>query len=125
MKPLILITGASQGIGAAIAKVFAEEVPGVRLALVARNEKNLRAVARACAKAGDKVVAEIFLCDVSDEAAVAAMARKVERRFGAIDVLVNNAGKFAGARFTEMSVAMFDELVSANLRSAFLVSRAL
>jgi short-subunit dehydrogenase len=47
-KPVILITGASQGIGAAIAKTFAREVRGCRLALVARNKKNLRSVAREC-----------------------------------------------------------------------------
>ncbi|HEX2852212.1 MAG TPA: SDR family oxidoreductase, partial [Opitutaceae bacterium] len=122
-SPLVLITGASQGIGAAIAKVFAKEVPGVRLALVARNEKNLRAVAKACMKTGSKVVAEIFVCDVSNETSVAAMAAQVEKRFGTVDVLINNAGKFAGAPFTKTTVAMFDEMVASNLRSAFLVSR--
>ncbi len=122
MKPVILITGASQGIGAAMAKVFAAGSPGARLALVARNERNLRAVARACIKLGADV--EIFPCDVSDEAAVAAMARAVTRRFGHVDVLINNAGKWAGAPFIETSVAVFDHMLSANLRSAFLVSRA-
>jgi NADP-dependent 3-hydroxy acid dehydrogenase YdfG len=122
MKPLVLITGASQGIGAAIAKVFAREVRGVRLALVARSGKNLRGVAQACAKLG--ATAEVFLCDVSAEAEVAALAKAVTKRFGAVDVLINNAGKFAGAPFTEMKVADFDHMLSANLRSVFLVSRA-
>lgn len=125
MKAVVLITGASQGIGAAIAKIFAREVPGVRLALVARNEKNLRAVARACTKLGTAALAEIFICDVSDEASVAAMAAAVTKRFGTVDVLINNAGKWAGAPFLQTSVASFDQMVSANLRSAFLVSRAL
>lgn len=123
-SPVVLVTGASQGIGAAIAKVFAQEVPGVRLALVARNEKNLRAVARQCVKVGRKAVAEIFVCDVSDEASVEAMAVGVTKRFGAIDALINNAGKYVGASFADTTVAMFDEMVSSNLRSAFLVSRA-
>lgn len=122
--PVILITGASQGIGAAIAKVFATEVRGVRLALVARNEKNLRAVAGACAKRGHGVKAEIFPSDVSDEHEVAQMSAAVNQRFGAVDVLINNAGKFSAAPFVETTVAAFDQMISANLRSAFLVSRA-
>ena len=122
MKPVVLITGASQGIGAAIAQVFAREVRGVRLALVARNARNLSATARACAKLG--ATAAIFPCDVSDEAAVGAMAAAVTKHFGAVDVLINNAGKFADAPFTRMSVADFDAMIAANLRSVFLVSRA-
>ena len=121
-KPLVLITGASQGIGAAIANVFAGEIRGVRLALVARSERNLRAVAKACAARGAK--AEIFACDVSDEAEVAALAAAVTKRLGAVDVLINNAGTFAGGPFAEFAVAEFDRIVAANLRSAFLVSRA-
>jgi NAD(P)-dependent dehydrogenase (short-subunit alcohol dehydrogenase family) len=120
--PLVLITGASQGIGAAIAKVFAKGILRVRLALVARNKKNLDAVARACAGLG--ATAEAFPCDVTDEAAVTALAAAVARRFGAVDVLINNAGKFAGAPFAQLAVADFDRIVATNLRSAFLVTRA-
>jgi len=122
-KLVVLIIGASQGIGAAIAKAFAREIRGARLALVARNEKNLRSVARACEKFGSEA-AEIFPCDVSVETDVAAAAAAVTKRLGRVDVLVNNAGTFAGAPFTKMSVATFDRIVAANLRSAFLVSRA-
>lgn len=120
--PVVLITGASQGIGAAIAKVFAKEIPGVRLVLVARNAKNLAAVARGCAKLG--ATTEVFLCDVADEASVAALRAAVIKRFGVVDVLINNAGKFEGAPLSEMSVAQFDGLIAANLRSVFLMSRA-
>ena len=122
-NPVVLITGASQGIGAAIAQTFAAELPGVRLALVARNEKNLRAVAAACRRLG--ATAELFPCDVTDEVAVKAMAQTVTARFRRVDVLINNAGKFAGAPFLEMSTAMFDAQIADNLRSLFLVSKAI
>ncbi|MEO6569385.1 MAG: SDR family NAD(P)-dependent oxidoreductase, partial [Opitutaceae bacterium] len=64
-KPVVLITGASQGIGAAIAGAFAREIRGVQLALVARNEKALGVVARRCARFGAAAMG--FACDVSDE----------------------------------------------------------
>ncbi len=120
--PVILITGASQGIGAAIAKVFAREVRGVKLALVARSAGNLARVEAACARLGAKVA--VFPCDVTDEAAVTTLAAAVAQRWGAVDVLINNAGKFTARPFTEMRVAEFDGLIAANLRSTFLVSRA-
>ncbi|MDD3180869.1 MAG: SDR family NAD(P)-dependent oxidoreductase [Opitutaceae bacterium] len=122
-SPVVLITGASQGIGAATAQVFARE-ERCRLALVARNVRNLRAVARACRRLGAAAV-EVFPCDVGDEAAVAAMADAVTGRFGGVDAIINNAGKFFSAPFLKMSIADFDRIVRANLRSIFLVSRAL
>lgn len=120
--PVVVITGASQGIGAAIARAFASEVRGVRLALVARSRTNLAAVARSCAKLGAE--AEAFACDVSDAAGVSKMAGEVFRRFGPVDVLVNNAGKYVGAPFLKTSVADFDLMIASNLRGLFLVTKA-
>ena len=120
--PVVLITGASQGIGAAIAEVFARNLPGVRLALVARNAENLSATARTCTAAGATVAT--FPCDVTDETAVAALAAAVGQRFGAVEVLINNAGVFVAAPFVDTKVADFDRIVAANLRSAFLVTQA-
>jgi len=121
-SPVVLVTGASQGIGAAIAREFAMEIRGVRLALVARGARGLQSVSRACKRRG--AAAEIFVCDVSDESAVAAMAKAVDARFGGVDVLVNNAGHFAAAPFLKMGTADFDRLIAVNLRSVFLVSKA-
>ncbi|MFA6960968.1 MAG: SDR family oxidoreductase [Opitutaceae bacterium] len=120
--PVILITGASQGIGAAIAKVFAKELKGVRLALVARNVRNLGTVAKVCAKTG--AVVETFPCDVADEGAVDALKAAVVKRFGRVDVLINNAGVFEAAPFAETKITDFDRIIAANLRSAFLMTRA-
>lgn len=119
--PTILITGASQGIGAAIAEAFAAE-GGARLALVARTASKLGAVASRCRALGAE--AEPFPCDVTDDAAIDAMAEAVAERFGTPDVLVNNAGSFAPGGVLEMSVADFREQVEVNLTSAFLVTRA-
>ena len=121
-KPVVLITGASQGIGEAIAKVFAQEVRGGRLALVARNVRGLQATAKACVKFGAK--AEAFECDVSNETSVGLMAEAVQERFGRVEVLINNAGAFTMAPFVETKVAEFDRMIAVNLRSAFLVTQA-
>lgn len=120
---VILITGASQGIGAAIAKVFAKELgKGARLVLAARNLANLTKVARACERSG--AATEAFACDVTDAGQVAALAAAVKKRWGAADVLINNAGVFEAAPFADTSAEMFDRVVAANLRSAFLVTQA-
>lgn len=123
-NPTVLITGASQGIGAAIARVFAAEVKGVRLALVARNGRNLRAVAAECARLGPQMEVAVFPGDTSDERSVAKLQKAVTRRLGAVDVLINNAGAFSQAKFAETTVAEFDRMIAVNLRSAFLVTRA-
>ncbi len=120
-KPVVLVTGALlTEIGYAGA-LLARELPGVRLALVARNAAKLAVVGRACAKLGATV--ETFGCDVSDEAAVATLATAVAKRFGRVDVLINNAGAFAPAPFADTSVADFDRMIAVNLRSPFLVTR--
>jgi NAD(P)-dependent dehydrogenase (short-subunit alcohol dehydrogenase family) len=120
--PIVVVTGASQGIGAAIAKAFAAEIRGVRLALVARGTGGLGTVARACARLGAKAAA--FPCDCADEAEVGAMAAAVRRRLGVPDVLVNNAGKYFGSPLLSTSAFDFDRMYAANLRSLFLVTRA-
>lgn len=122
MPPLVLVTGASQGIGAAVARAFAEAEPGARLALVARSAENLARTAEACRALGAE--AEAFVCDVTDEAAVQAMAGAVAERFGVPDVLVVNAGAFEPGSVLEMTAASFRAQLDANLTSAFLTTQA-
>ena len=118
---VVVITGASQGIGAAVAEAFAGEA-GARLVLVARSEGMLEAVAERCQARGAEALVQP--CDVTDEAAVEAMAEAVLMRWGAPDVLVNNAGLFRPGSVREMTAATFRAQVEVNLTSAFLVTRA-
>ena len=120
-SPVVVITGASQGIGAAIARAFAA-VPAARLALLARSEHKLEAVAADCRALGAE--AEAFACDVTDDDAVTRTAAAVAERFGRADVLVNNAGLFRPGPLLETTPAAFREQVEVNLTSAFLVTRA-
>jgi NAD(P)-dependent dehydrogenase (short-subunit alcohol dehydrogenase family) len=120
--PVIVVTGASQGIGAAIARAFAAEIPCVKLALVARHSGNLAAVAKSCAALGASP--GVFPCDVSSENAVIELEAAIRRRFGAVDVLVSNAGKYVGSPLLSTTTAQFDHMIAANLRSQFLVIKA-
>ena len=119
--PLVLITGASQGIGAAVALAFAERA-GARLALVSRSADRLAETARQCRERGAE--AEVFPCDVTDEAAVGALAEAVAGRLGVPDVVVNNAGRFEPGGFLETTADGLREQIEVNAVSAFLVTRA-
>src|SRR5687767_15554863 len=83
-----LITGASQGLGRALALAFAEE--GARVVVNARSDESVRPVAGEVEGAGAEVLA--VAADVSREAEVERLVRETVERFGRIDVLVNNAG---------------------------------
>jgi NAD(P)-dependent dehydrogenase (short-subunit alcohol dehydrogenase family) len=82
---VIIITGASEGIGYATAQLFARH--GAKLALVARSEEKLRALASACPEA------LVIPTDMRDEQAVRTMVRSVEQHYGRIDALINNAAQ--------------------------------
>jgi len=116
----VLVTGASQGIGAAVAEAFAAR--GARLALVARNAAALADVAERCRQRGGE--AEPFVCDVTDDAAVEAMAEAVRQWGGVPDVVVNNAGAFEPGGVLETSPAAFRRQIEVNAVSAFVVTRA-
>ena len=119
----VLITGASQGIGEAIALAFAAEYGRrAHLALVARSADALADVAERCRQRS--ALARTFPCDVTDEAAVADMGRSVVDHFGVPDVVINNAGAFEPGGFLETSPEAFRRQLDVNVTSAFLVTRA-
>ena len=121
--PTVVITGASQGIGAAIAEAFAaHHGADARLALLARSRDRLESVAAAARSLGATALA--LPCDVTDEGAVARAAGAVAERWGAADVLVNNAGRFEPGGFLDIEPAAFRRQIEVNLTSAFLVTRA-
>ena len=114
-----VITGASKGIGAALARRCARE--GVRVALLARTPAPLHALA---AELGDP--ARAFACDVTRADDVARVATDVAGHFGdAPDLLINNAGLFQLAAVDAMSPADFSAVVQTNLVAPFLLTRAL
>lgn len=120
-KPVVVITGASQGIGEALAHTFAAHPP-VRIALLARNVNRLEEVRRALP--ATDVETMVLGCDVTDETQVAMAAETVQSKWGPVAVLINNAGKFVPGPFTSYRLADFDEMYQVNLRSAFLVTQA-
>jgi NAD(P)-dependent dehydrogenase (short-subunit alcohol dehydrogenase family) len=119
--PTVVITGASQGIGEAVALAFAAESEA-RIALIARRPEATRAVADRCRAAGAEAM--VWPCDVTDADRVEAVAREVLDRWGAPDVLVNNAGSFLPASLRETTPTQFRRQIEVNLTSAFLTTRA-
>jgi NAD(P)-dependent dehydrogenase (short-subunit alcohol dehydrogenase family) len=117
---VIAITGASQGIGEAIAKALADGEH--TLCLIARNTEKLEAVAVACRAMG--AAASVFSCDVTDEDAVRRTAAQVADAHGVPDVVVNNAGSFIPGSLVDTVLEDFQAQLSVNLTSAFLVTRA-
>lgn len=89
-EQVILITGASAGIGAALARRLASQFLGIRLVLAARNQEKLEAVATDCHKVGADVL--VVPTDMGEVEQVKALAQKALDRFGRVDAVVNNAG---------------------------------
>jgi NADP-dependent 3-hydroxy acid dehydrogenase YdfG len=113
-----LVTGASRGIGAAIARSLAAE--GTRIALVARNREALDQLA---SEIGQRSFAAP--CELTDAASVESMSLSVGKEFGAApDIIVNNAGVFEVARLDTMPASMFTRVVDTNLVAPFLIVQA-
>ncbi len=116
----VLVTGGGQGIGKAAALAFADE--GASVAICGRNAPNLEAAAKELRALGAKVVAEN--CDVTDEGQVNEFIKAVLKEFGAIDVLLNNAGVLGPkGPLVKATAAEWRATVEANLTGPFLMTR--
>lgn len=117
-----LVTGASRGIGAEIAKVFASN--GCQLAVVYLNSrKQAQAVKTACLSNGSN--AEIFQCDISNLKSIKQTVRSVVRLFKKIDILVNCAGVIKQTDFEKITEDEYDFILNINLKGAFFFSQAI
>lgn len=108
----VFITGGSRGLGLILARQFARE--GARVAICARNAGELERAAREIVDCGGQAYA--LVCDVSDRNQVGSTLEKVARRFGPIDVLVNNASIIQVGPFESMSFKDFDDAMAVNHR---------
>lgn len=116
-----LVTGASQGIGKAIALELAKA--GATVALAARNEAKLAEVKAEIEAAGGK--AESFALDVNNEEAIKATAKDIVAKLGAVHILVNNAGVTRDTLMLRMKTSDWDDVLDTNLKGAFLLTQAL
>ena len=115
-----LVTGASYGIGFAIAKGFANA--GAKIVF---NDIKQELVDKGIeAYKAEGIDAKGYVCDVTDEDAVNTMVAKIEEEVGVIDILVNNAGIIKRIPMHEMSAAEFRQVIDVDLNAPFIVSKA-
>ena len=115
-----LVTGASYGIGFAIASEYAKAG-----ATIVFNDIKQEFVDKGVAAYKEMgIEAHGYVCDVTDEEGVNAMVKKIEEEVGVIDILVNNAGIIKRIPMTEMSAADFRQVIDVDLNAPFIVSKA-
>jgi len=115
-----LVTGAGKGIGRAVALALAQE--NVQVALLARNEAQLQAVAREIEALGGKAI--IVAADIADRAAVEAAVEQATAALGSIDILINNAGIGTFAKLVDMDPAEWEHIIQVNLLGTYYATRA-
>jgi 3-oxoacyl-[acyl-carrier protein] reductase len=115
-----VVTGASRGIGEAIARALARQ--GRHVVCVARDAQKLEAVARSIRDDGG--AASVKACDMADAAAITELIESVAKGHGRLDILVNNAGITRDNLLLRMSDEEFDEVIRVNLRGVFVACRA-
>ena len=113
-----LVTGASGGIGGAIAKAL--HAQGATVAISGTNKEKLDALA---AELGDRVF--VLPCDLRDRAAVAKLGEEAEKALGKVDILVNNAGITHDNLFMRMKDEEWDDVIAVNLTSVFVLTRTI
>lgn len=117
---LAWVTGASYGIGFAIASAFAG--CGAKIIFNDINQELVDKGLKAYADAG--IDAKGYVCDVTDEDAVQAFVKMVETEFGVIDILVNNAGIIRRIPMTEMPASEFRKVIDVDLNAPFICAKA-
>jgi NAD(P)-dependent dehydrogenase (short-subunit alcohol dehydrogenase family) len=117
---VVIVTGASSGIGEACALAFAAK--GAKVVLAARRADRLTSLVERLEGSGCEALAAAT--DVTDEAAVDRLFAQAVERFGTVDVLINNAGIADSTPVHEMSLDTWRQVIGTNLTSAFLCSRA-
>lgn len=117
---LALITGASRGLGRAMAVALGEA--GARLALVGRDVEQLNATAEEVRSKGAQ--ATVFRADVADEAQVLTLEREVREQLGAVQILINNAGMNLRKPITDFTLEEWNRVLNTNLTSVFLMCRS-
>ena len=115
-----LVTGASYGIGLAIATALAEA--GAQIVFNNISQESVDQGLDAYAKAG--ITAHGYVCDVTDEEAVQNMVSQIEAEVGVIDILVNNAGIIKRIPMLEMSTQDFRQVIDVDLNAPFIVAKA-
>ncbi len=118
---VVLVTGASRGIGRATAIAFGAEGARVVVNHPGEPDEAAEAAARIEEAGGTALVIE---ADVADPRAVEVLARRVDEVFGPVDVLVNNAGICPHVEFFDIDVDLWDRVHNVNLRGVFLVTQA-
>jgi len=115
MNTIVLVTGGSGGLGRALARAFARQ--GSRVVIAARSEAKLKEAAEEIGGEGGQVLA--LPCDVAEKKQVEELAAAIRARWGAVQILINNAGVARAASFLETTDAMWDEILRTNLTGAF------
>ena len=118
-----VISGATKGIGRAIAEILAAE--GYDIAVCARNASDLEALKADFAKKYPKITVLTQVADVRDKKQVLEFAAKITNCWSKLDVLVNNAGIFTPGNITQEADGVFEQLMETNLYSAYYLTRAL